>query len=74
MSRSRMTGNSKAAGFKIYMDGKPVGTTTEKDSLSETTVTEARSSLANVVSRRICGEESPNSACTILSLQKNKLR
>jgi hypothetical protein len=35
------TGNSKAAGFKIYMDGKPVATTTERDSLTEFTVTEA---------------------------------
>ncbi|WDI45192.1 DUF1553 domain-containing protein [Bremerella sp. P1] len=35
------TGNSKAAGFKIYVDGKPVATTTERDSLTESTVTEA---------------------------------
>ena len=34
-------GNSKAAGFRIYVDGKPVATTTERDSLTESTVTEA---------------------------------
>ena len=34
------SGNRKAAGFKIYLDGKPIATTVEKDSLTETTVTE----------------------------------
>lgn len=33
-------GNSQAAGFRIYVDGKPVVTTTERDSLTESTVTE----------------------------------
>lgn len=34
------TGNSKADGFKIYLDGKPVETVTEVDNLTETTVTD----------------------------------
>lgn len=32
-------GNLKAAGFKIYVNGKPVATTTERDSLTEKTTT-----------------------------------
>lgn len=34
------TGNSKASGFKIFLDGKPVAMTTERDSLTDSTVTE----------------------------------
>jgi hypothetical protein len=33
-------GNSKAAGFKIYVDGKPVAMTTEVDNLTDSTVIE----------------------------------
>ena len=33
-------GNAKAAGFKIYVDSEPVATTTERDSLSDSTVTD----------------------------------
>lgn len=33
------SGNRNASGFKIYIDGKPVATTVERDSLTETTVT-----------------------------------